>query len=144
MDLASWFDFPVRCALLASVGALLGGYDIGATAGIITWVKEDLKSLQPEQIQLYSSMMEYGCGLGALTCFAFADRIGRRLTFLVVALVAMIGLVMQISARSASHFGLMLTGRLVAGLAGALPAWHEAAGARHDTRPFGAPGPDAL
>jgi sugar porter (SP) family MFS transporter len=111
--------FVYFCASLAAIGGLLFGYDIGVISGVLT---------QPHFIDIFgvdgkisanveggivSSLMA-GCFVGSLFSGWSCDYFGRKYTILIGSAVFTVGAALQ----TASHgLGVMITGRVIAGLA---------------------------
>ncbi|CAO3645063.1 unnamed protein product [Cunninghamella echinulata] len=82
---------------LAAVGFLLFGYDQGVMSGIIT--NEHWLALMgdpgPAIIGSVVALYEIGCMFGALSCGTIGDKLGRRKTIQLGAIILIIGAVIQ-------------------------------------------------
>src|SRR5690348_307396 len=84
---------PVNRAFLYTFGALGGilfGYDLGVIAGILVLITKEwhLTALQKGVI---TASLSVGAMLGALVAGRLADRVGRRRTIMVAAVVVIVG-----------------------------------------------------
>lgn len=107
----------------AGSGFLLFGYDQGVMSGLLTGKAftatfpeidttdgaNGSSSLQGTVVAIY----EIGCFFGAIFCFLFGEKLGRRRCIMIGCVVLSIGAVLQ-----AASFGIpqMIVGRIVAGL----------------------------
>jgi MFS family permease len=134
---------PLNWAITATAGAgfLLFGYDQGVMSGLLTGRaftttfpeidttyggnpdKDGAASLQGLVVAIY----EIGCFFGALFCFAWGERLGRRWCIMAGCLVLSAGAVLQAAAYGIPQ---MIVGRIVAGLGNGMntatiPVWHS-------------------
>ncbi|KAI0512570.1 general substrate transporter [Xylaria bambusicola] len=130
---------PLQWAITSTAGAgfLLFGYDQGVMSGLLTgaaFTKQfpeidttesgnGSSSLQGTVVAIY----EIGCFFGAIFCFIFGEKIGRRWSIMIGCLILAIGGALQASAYSIPH---LIVGRIVAGLGNGMntstiPVWHS-------------------
>ncbi|KFY67099.1 hypothetical protein V496_01753 [Pseudogymnoascus sp. VKM F-4515 (FW-2607)] len=130
---------PLSWAITATAGAgfLLFGYDQGVMSGLLTGSAftnqfpeidttpggNGSSSLQGTVVAIY----EIGCFFGAIFCFMFGERLGRRYSIMLGCVVLAIGGALQASAYNIPH---MIVGRIVAGLGNGIntstiPVWHS-------------------
>ena len=114
----------------AGSGFLLFGYDQGVMSGLLTgkaftstFPEMDDPSLQGLVVAIY----EIGCFFGAIFCFIYGERLGRRWCIMAGCAVLSLGAILQ-----AAAFGIpqMIVGRIVAGLGNGMntstiPVWHS-------------------
>lgn len=114
----------------AGSGFLLFGYDQGVMSGLLTgkaftatFPEMDDPSLQGLVVAIY----EIGCFFGAIFCFIYGERLGRRWCIMAGCVVLSLGAILQ-----AAAFGIpqMIVGRIVAGLGNGMntstiPVWHS-------------------
>ena len=82
--------FAVRAAVAGSVGGLLLGYDLGVISDALPSVTAYF-GLTTTQQELATSLMLFGCVLGALTGGSICDYFGRKMTVFIVAFMFLIG-----------------------------------------------------
>lgn len=99
--------------VVATFGGLLFGYDTGVINGALDPMVADL-GLTPATEGLVTSSLLVGAALGALVCGRLADRLGRRRTLVVLAVVFFLGALGSVVAPS---FEVMVPMRLVLGAA---------------------------
>ncbi|MBD3779640.1 MAG: sugar porter family MFS transporter [Micrococcales bacterium] len=99
--------------VVATFGGLLFGYDTGVINGALDPMVADL-GLTPATEGLVTSSLLVGAALGALVCGRLADRLGRRRTLVVLAVVFFLGALGSVAAPS---FEVMVPMRLVLGAA---------------------------
>lgn len=110
------FGYTVRCALFATVGSLIYGYDSGiisTTLGQETFPKYfgfPSPSLTGAIVSTYSG----GQGIGNLVGGWLGDYIGRKKTIWLASTLALIGAMLQ---TAAVNIGMFLAGRILAGFA---------------------------
>mmetsp|Transcript_19727 Transcript_19727/g.30422 ORF Transcript_19727/g.30422 Transcript_19727/m.30422 type:complete len:585 (+) Transcript_19727:109-1863(+) len=103
--------FLVRATILASIGGILFGYDLGVISGALPSLKSSL-DLNKKQTEHIVSMLYVGMIIGSIVGGVLCDRIGRRKTILLTDSVFVIASIMLCSAHS---FEGILIGRLAAG-----------------------------
>ncbi|KAF2832976.1 general substrate transporter [Ophiobolus disseminans] len=129
---------PLNWAITATAGSgfLLFGYDQGVMSGLLTGIAftstfpeidttnggGGSSSLQGTVVAIY----EIGCFFGAIFCFLFGERLGRRKCIMIGCVILSIGAALQ-----AASYGIpqMIVGRIVAGLGNGMntstiPVWH--------------------
>ncbi|KAH6684041.1 general substrate transporter [Halenospora varia] len=121
----------------AGSGFLLFGYDQGVMSGLLTGraftntfpaidttdTGHGSSSLQGTVVAIY----EIGCFFGALICFFFGEKIGRRWSIMIGCVILSIGAALQ---ASSSTIAQLIVGRIVAGLGNGMntstiPVWHS-------------------
>ncbi|KAF8607787.1 general substrate transporter [Ceratobasidium sp. AG-I] len=107
--------YNVSLALFAAIGGFLFGYD----SGVITNVLENkyfLEYFNPSDalVGAVVSTLAGGCFVGAASAAWLADHIGRKRTLQVGSLIAIVGCLLQCVA---VNIGMLIAGRIVAGLA---------------------------
>ena len=98
----------------AALGGLLFGYDTGVVSGALLYLKKEFGGLSSFQQELVTSLLLVGCMVGAFVGGRVADRVGRRPTLAVTALVFVAGVLL---AAFAPDFPLLLVARFIIGLA---------------------------
>ncbi|KAI1418916.1 hexose carrier protein [Xylaria sp. FL1777] len=130
---------PLQWTITATAGTgfLLFGYDQGVMSGLLTGSAftaqfpeintneggQGSSSLQGTVVAIY----EIGCFFGAIICFIFGEKLGRRWSIMIGCLVLAIGGALQASAYSIPH---LIVGRIIAGLGNGMntstiPVWHS-------------------
>ncbi|KAI0340884.1 MFS monosaccharide transporter [Trametopsis cervina] len=106
--------YALACALFASIGGLLFGYDQGVIANVL--VMKDFMARWPIgawEKGLMTAMLELGCLLGALITGTFADHLTRRQSIIFACIVFCIGSTFQFAAQTFPH---LIIGRAIGGL----------------------------
>jgi sugar porter (SP) family MFS transporter len=98
----------------AALGGLLFGYDTGVVSGALLYLKKEFGGLSSFQQELVTSLLLVGCMVGAFIGGRVADRIGRRPTLAVTALVFIVGVLL---AAFTPNFPVLILARFVIGLA---------------------------
>jgi sugar porter (SP) family MFS transporter len=101
-------------AAVTALGGLLFGYDTGVVSGALLFLKNDFGGLSSFQQELVTSLLLVGAVIGALTAGRIADKLGRRLTILITAVVFIVGVLL---AAFTPTFPLLLIARIIIGLA---------------------------
>ncbi|KAK6369478.1 hypothetical protein LTS17_009384 [Exophiala oligosperma] len=130
---------PLNWAITAAAGSgfLLFGYDQGVMSGLLTgaaFTKQfpsidtteggnGSSSLQGTVVAIY----EIGCFFGALLAFAFAEKLGRRLSIMIGCAILSVGAAIQCSSYRVAQ---LIVGRIVTGLGNgintaSIPVWHS-------------------
>jgi sugar porter (SP) family MFS transporter len=104
----------VGAAGVTALGGLLFGYDTGVVSGALLFLKNDFGGLSSFQQELVTSLLLVGAMIGAFGAGKVADRIGRRPTILITAVVFVVGVLL---AAFAPAFWTLVVARLVIGLA---------------------------
>jgi len=81
-------------AAITALGGLLFGYDTGVVSGALLFVKKDFGGLSSFQQELVTSLLLVGAVIGALAAGRVSDKIGRRPTVLITALVFIVGVLL--------------------------------------------------
>jgi MFS family permease len=107
----SWF--VIQVTLLASLGGILFGYDLGVISGALPQLTSyfDLQSAQQE---IVVSVLYVGGGFGAALGGALCDTYGRKSTILVTDVLFLLGAIILYAAAS---YGMIICGRIVVGFA---------------------------
>jgi SP family xylose:H+ symportor-like MFS transporter len=95
--------FVTRVCLVAALGGLLFGYDTAVIAGAIGFLQEHFR-LDPAMKGWAASSALLGCVLGVAAAGVFSDRLGRRRTLLVAAVLFLASAVGTAVPRSFSVF----------------------------------------
>jgi sugar porter (SP) family MFS transporter len=101
-------------AAVTALGGLLFGYDTGVVSGALLFVKKDFGGLSSFQQELVTSLLLVGAAVGALTAGRIADRIGRRPSVMITALVFVVGVLL---AAFTPTYPVLLVARVIIGLA---------------------------
>jgi sugar porter (SP) family MFS transporter len=101
-------------AAVTALGGLLFGYDTGVVSGALLFLKKDFGGLTSFQQELVTSLLLVGAVIGALTAGRIADKLGRRLTVLITAVVFVVGVLL---AAFTPTFPVLLIARIIIGLA---------------------------
>src|ERR1700760_1927504 len=101
-----------RYALVIAIGSFLFGYDTGVVSGALLFIKQDF-GLTAFQQGAVVSVLLLGAIAGALTVGRFMDRVGRKATLGLVALMFGAGIAV---AALANGFAMLLVGRVIMGL----------------------------
>ena len=104
----------IGAAAVTALGGLLFGYDTGVVSGALLFLKQDFGGLTPFQEELVTSLLLVGAMIGALGAGIVADRVGRRPTILLTAVVFVVGVLL---AAFSPVFWMLVVARLVIGLA---------------------------
>src|ERR1700733_13002568 len=99
---------------VTALGGLLFGYDTGVVSGALLFVKKDFGGLSNFQQELVTSLLLVGAVIGALAAGRVSDKIGRRPTVLITALVFIVGVLL---AAFTPTYPLLLVARIIIGLA---------------------------
>ncbi|PHH50038.1 putative glucose transporter rco-3 [Ceratocystis fimbriata CBS 114723] len=107
-----WYQFLV--SVFASLGSFLYGYDLGVIAGAIA--SESFKTrfgTDPDEIGAVVSVFTGGAFVGAMFAGYTGDRLGRKITILLGALVFCLGGALQTAATNIDY---LYSGRVLAGV----------------------------
>jgi sugar porter (SP) family MFS transporter len=101
-------------AAITALGGLLFGYDTGVVSGALLFLKKDFGGLSNFQQELVTSLLLVGAVAGALGAGRVSDKIGRRPTVLITALVFIVGVLL---AAFTPTYPVLLAARVIIGLA---------------------------
>jgi sugar porter (SP) family MFS transporter len=101
-------------AAVTALGGLLFGYDTGVVSGALLFLRNEFGGLSSFQQELVTSLLLIGAMIGAFGAGRVADRIGRRPTILITAVVFVVGVLL---AAFSPAFWTLLLARVVIGLA---------------------------
>jgi sugar porter (SP) family MFS transporter len=101
-------------AAVTALGGLLFGYDTGVVSGALLFLRNDFGGLSSFQQELVTSLLLIGAMIGAFGAGRVADRIGRRPTILITAVVFVVGVLL---AACSPALWTLLVARVVIGLA---------------------------
>jgi sugar porter (SP) family MFS transporter len=99
---------------VTALGGLLFGYDTGVVSGALLFLKNEFGGLSSFQQELVTSLLLVGAMIGAFGAGRVADRIGRRPTILITAVVFVVGVLL---AAFTPTFWTLIVARVVIGLA---------------------------
>jgi sugar porter (SP) family MFS transporter len=99
---------------ITALGGLLFGYDTGVVSGALFYLRSDFGGLSSFEQELVTSLLLIGAVIGALAAGRVSDRIGRRPTILITALIFIAGVLL---AAFSPAFGVLLAARIIIGLA---------------------------
>ncbi|MBG6184793.1 major inositol transporter-like SP family MFS transporter [Arthrobacter sp. CAN_A214] len=105
--------YLIRLTAISTLGGLLFGYDTGVISGALLYMNDSFDMNAVEEASVVSSLLFPGAALGALTGGRLADRIGRRGTLLVCAVLFLVG---ALSCAFAPSVGFMIVARIILGL----------------------------
>ncbi|XP_028406379.1 solute carrier family 2, facilitated glucose transporter member 10-like [Dendronephthya gigantea] len=108
-------------AMVASLGGVLFGYDLGIVSGAMLQLKEDFR-LDCQQQEMIVSSMLFGALLGSLAGGYIIDFFGRRRTIIINAFVFFTGALILAFAPT---YSLLIVGRLIVGFGTSLSAIAE-------------------
>ncbi|KAF2641570.1 arabinose-proton symporter [Massarina eburnea CBS 473.64] len=113
--------FVFMCALFATIGGLLFGYDQGVVS--VTLVMDQFLDVFPRVSEtaagagfwkgLMTAMLELGALIGALFAGYCADRLSRKWSIVVAVCIFTVGSILQ---TAAVEYGMLTVGRLIGGL----------------------------
>jgi len=101
-------------AAITALGGLLFGYDTGVVSGALLFVKKDFGGLSNFQQELVTSLLLVGAVVGAMCAGRVSDKIGRRPTVLITAVVFIVGVLL---AAFTPTYPVLLVARIIIGLA---------------------------
>ena len=100
-------------AAITATGGLLFGYDTGVISGALLFIKEDFAPVSDFLQGVIVSFLLVGAVTGAITGGPISDRVGRRPTVLLAAIIFAIG---AIAAALAPSAGFLIFARFILGL----------------------------
>src|SRR5262249_50233533 len=101
-------------AAITALGGLLFGYDTGVVSGALLFLRTQFGGLSNFQLELVTSLLLVGAMAGALIAGRLADRIGRKPTIMITAVVFVLGVLL---AAFTPTYPVLLIARVVIGLA---------------------------
>ncbi|XP_023743044.1 probable polyol transporter 4 [Lactuca sativa] len=104
--------FVFACAVFASLNSVLLGYDVGVMGGAIIFMQQDLK-ISEVQVEVIVGILNIVSLIGSLAGGKASDTIGRKRTMAFGAFIFQFGVIVM---TIAPNFGILLIGRLVAGI----------------------------
>ncbi|MBU8820246.1 sugar porter family MFS transporter [Mycolicibacterium goodii] len=105
--------FLTKLTVIATLGGLLFGYDTGVISGALLYMKDDLALSPFGEATVVSSLLFPGAAFGALFGGRVADRIGRKRSLLVCAMLFLAG---ALACALAPNVQIMVAARIVLGL----------------------------
>jgi SP family galactose:H+ symporter-like MFS transporter len=105
--------FVYVAAAISALGGLLFGYDTGVISGAILFIKQDF-SLSSTLEEIVVSAVLVGAVIGAIVGGSLADRMGRRKTLILTAIIFALG---AIGTSLCPTIGWLIAGRVVVGAA---------------------------
>jgi MFS family permease len=84
----------IGAAAVTALGGLLFGYDTGVVSGALLFLKNQFGGLSSFQQELVTSLLLIGAMIGAFGAGRVADRIGRRPTVLITAVIFVVGVLL--------------------------------------------------
>jgi MFS family permease len=87
----------IAAAGVTALGGLLFGYATGVVSGALLFVRNEFGGLSSFQQELVTSLLLIGAMVGAFGAGRVADRIGRRPTILITAVVFVVGVLLAAS-----------------------------------------------
>ncbi|KAL5114313.1 hypothetical protein ACEQ8H_007788 [Pleosporales sp. CAS-2024a] len=102
-------------SLLTSLGFMLIGYDNGLMGGLVgaPAFNKTFNHPSSDMVATIVAIFEIGCFVGAMSTAVFGERLGRRKTVAIGAVISMLGAILQGSAYSRAH---LIVGRIVSGI----------------------------
>lgn len=82
--------FAAKAAVIASIGGLLFGYDVGVVEGALPQLKDEM-NLSLGQQDLVVATMVFGALMGSVVAGYLTDRLGRWLTIVLTDLTFIVG-----------------------------------------------------
>ncbi|MDQ0770459.1 major inositol transporter-like SP family MFS transporter [Pseudarthrobacter defluvii] len=105
--------YLARLTVISTLGGLLFGYDTGVISGALLYMNDSLNMTAVEEATVVSALLFPGAAVGALTGGRMADKLGRRGSLLVCALLFLLG---AIGCALAPTVPFMIAARIVLGL----------------------------
>lgn len=99
-------------AIMASIGGMLYGYDIGVISGALLFIQDSIP-LTDSQLGYIVGAVLGGALIGTLCAGPIADRYGRRLLIIEASVISLLGVLVILYAHS---FFLLFTARLLLGI----------------------------
>jgi sugar porter (SP) family MFS transporter len=101
-------------AAITALGGLLFGYDTGVVSGALLFLRTQFGGLSNFQEELVTSLLLVGAMAGALIAGRLSDRIGRKPTIMITAVVFVLGVLL---AAFTPTYPVLLIARVIIGLA---------------------------
>ncbi|AKS33352.1 sugar porter family MFS transporter [Mycolicibacterium goodii] len=105
--------FLTKLTVIATLGGLLFGYDTGVISGALLYMKDDLALSPFGEATVVSALLFPGAAFGALFGGRVADRIGRKRSLILCAMLFLVG---ALSCALAPNVQIMVAARIVLGL----------------------------
>jgi major inositol transporter-like SP family MFS transporter len=105
--------YLARLTVISTLGGLLFGYDTGVISGALLYMQDSLNMSPVEEATVVSALLFPGAAVGALSGGRLADKLGRRGTLLVCALLFLAG---AAGCAIAPNVGFMVVARVILGL----------------------------
>ena len=105
--------YLARLTVISTLGGLLFGYDTGVISGALLYMNDSLNMTAVEEATVVSALLFPGAAVGALTGGRMADKLGRRGSLLVCALLFLLG---ALGCAVAPTVTFMIAARIVLGL----------------------------
>lgn len=105
--------YLARLTVISTLGGLLFGYDTGVISGALLYMNDSLNMTAVEEATVVSALLFPGAAVGALTGGRMADKLGRRGSLLVCALLFLLG---AIGCAIAPNVTFMIAARIILGL----------------------------
>lgn len=105
--------YLARLTVISTLGGLLFGYDTGVISGALLYMNDSLNMTAVEEATVVSALLFPGAAVGALTGGRLADKLGRRGSLLVCALLFLFG---AIGCAIAPNVPFMIAARILLGL----------------------------
>lgn len=105
--------YLARLTVISTLGGLLFGYDTGVISGALLYMNDSLNMSAVEEATVVSALLFPGAAVGALTGGRMADKLGRRGSLLVCALLFLLG---AMGCALAPTVTFMIAARIVLGL----------------------------
>lgn len=105
--------YLARLTVISTLGGLLFGYDTGVISGALLYMNDSLNMTAVEEATVVSALLFPGAAVGALTGGRMADKLGRRGSLLVCALLFLLG---AMGCALAPTVTFMIAARIVLGL----------------------------
>ena len=105
--------YLARLTVISTLGGLLFGYDTGVISGALLYMNDSLNMTAVEEATVVSALLFPGAAVGALAGGRMADKLGRRGSLLVCALLFLLG---AIGCAIAPNVAFMVAARIILGL----------------------------
>ncbi|XP_031258394.1 probable polyol transporter 6 [Pistacia vera] len=105
--------YVLLCSLLASTNSILLGYDTGVMSGAVLYIKDYMK-INSVKVEILVGSLNVCSLIGSLLSGKTSDLIGRRYTIVLAAMTFLVGAIVM---GLAPNYGILLAGRLLAGVA---------------------------